>query len=284
MKTYDSALKVCPYCGYVDGTMPESPLHLVGGSILNNRYDVGKVIGYGGFGVTYIGWDRVLEQRVAIKEYLPSDFSTRAPGVSQVSIYAGDKGEQFTAGLNKFVDEAKRLAQFTDCPGIVKVYDCFRENDTAYIVMEYLEGVTLAKYIKDRGTIPPEEAIMMMLPVIDSLDKVNKAGIIHRDIAPDNIMVTKDGDVKVIDFGAARYATTIHSKSLTVIVKPGYSPEEQYRSRGDQGPHTDVYAVGATLYKMITGITPPDALERRDRKSTRLNSSHTQKSRMPSSA
>ena len=263
MKTYDSALKVCPYCGYVEGTMPESPLHLAGGTILNNRYDVGKVIGYGGFGVTYIGWDRVLEQRVAIKEYLPSDFSTRAPGVTQVSIYDGDKGEQFAAGLRKFVGEAKRLAQFTDCPGIVKVYDCFMENDTAYIVMEYLDGVTLAKYIKDRGTIPPEEAIMMMLPVIDSLDKVNKAGIIHRDIAPDNIMVTKDGDVKVIDFGAARYATTIHSKSLTVIVKPGYSPEEQYRSRGDQGPHTDVYAVGATLYKMITGITPPDALERR---------------------
>ena len=263
MKTYDSALKVCPYCGYVEGAMPESPLHLAGGTILNNRYDVGKVIGYGGFGVTYIGWDRVLEQRGAIKEYLPSDFSTRAPGVTQVSIYDGDKGEQFAAGLRKFVGEAKRLAQFTDCPGIVKVYDCFMENDTAYIVMEYLDGVTLAKYIKDRGTIPPEEAIMMMLPVIDSLDKVNKAGIIHRDIAPDNIMVTKDGDVKVIDFGAARYATTIHSKSLTVIVKPGYSPEEQYRSRGDQGPHTDVYAVGATLYKMITGITPPDALERR---------------------
>lgn len=263
MKTYDSSLKVCPNCGYVEGSRPESPLHLAGGTILNNRYEVGKVIGYGGFGVTYIAWDKVLEQRVAIKEYLPSEFSTRAPGVSQVTVYDGDKGEQYAAGMDKFVDEARRLAKFTDCPGIVKVYDCFKENQTAYIAMEYLEGVTLSQYIKDKGTIPPEDAVMMLLPVIDSLDKVNKAGIIHRDIAPDNIMVTKDGDVKLIDFGAARYATTIHSRSLTVIVKPGYSPEEQYRSRGDQGPHTDVYAVGATLYKMITGVTPPDAMERR---------------------
>ena len=263
MKTYDSSLNVCPHCGYVDGTKPESPLHLSSGTILNNRYEVGRVIGYGGFGVTYIAWDKVLEQRVAVKEYLPSEFSTRAPGVSQVTVYDGDKGEQYTAGMDKFVDEARRLAKFTDCPGIVKVYDCFKENGTAYIAMEYLEGVTLSKYIKDKGTIPPEDAVMMLLPIIDSLDKVNKAGIIHRDIAPDNIMVTDDGDVKLIDFGAARYATTIHSRSLTVIVKPGYSPEEQYRSRGDQGPHTDVYAVGATLYKMITGVTPPDAMERR---------------------
>ena len=261
MKTYDSSLNVCPHCGYVDGTKPESPLHLSSGTILNNRYEVGRVIGYGGFGVTYIAWDKVLEQRVAVKEYLPSEFSTRAPGVSQVTVYDGDKGEQYTAGMDKFVDEARRLAKFTDCPGIVKVYDCFKENGTAYIAMEYLEGVTLSKYIKDKGTIPPEDAVMMLLPIIDSLDKVNKAGIIHRDIAPDNIMVTDDGDVKLIDFGAARYATTIHSRSLTVIVKPGYSPEEQYRSRGDQGPHTDVYAVGATLYKMITGVTPPDAME-----------------------
>lgn len=263
MKTYNSTLNVCPYCGYVEGTKPENPMHLACGTILNNRYEVGKVIGYGGFGVTYSAWDKVLEQKVAIKEYLPSDFSTRAPGISQVSVYGGDKGEQFGAGLDKFIDEARGLAKFTNCSGIVKVYDCFKENDTAYIVMEYIEGVTLSKYIKDRGKIPPEEAVMMMLPVIDSLEKVNKAGIIHRDIAPDNIMVTNDGEVKVIDFGAARYATTTHSMSLTVIVKPGYSPEEQYRSRGSQGAYTDVYAVGATLYKMITGVTPPDALERR---------------------
>ena len=255
--------EVCPHCGYKISTTSESPLHMIPGTMLLDRYLVGKVIGYGGFGVTYIAWDSILQQRVAIKEYLPSEFATRSMGQAGITVFGGNKAQQFADGMAKFIDEAKRLAQFQNEDGIVRVYDSFEANNTAYIIMEYLDGETLTDFLNREGKLPIEKAVELMTPVIRSLESVHKAGIIHRDIAPDNIMITKDGKVKLIDFGAARYATTSHSRSLTVIIKPGYSPEEQYRSRGDQGPHTDVYALGAVLYRMVTGETPPDALERR---------------------
>ncbi len=256
-------LEICPFCGYMEGTPPETAVHMVPGTILDDRYIIGKVVGFGGFGVTYSAWDGKLLQRVAIKEYLPSEFSTRMPGQSRVTVFNGDKSEQFKQGLDKFVDEARRLAKFTNEDGIVRVFDCIESNDTAYIVMEFLEGETLTDYLKRTGKVPEDEAVEMLLPIMESLKSIHSKGIIHRDIAPDNIFLTSDGKVKLIDFGASRFATTSHSRSLTVIVKPGYSAEEQYMSRGDQGPHTDVYSLAATLYKMITGTTPPDALERR---------------------
>ena len=268
MKPYESTFGLCPYCGYMPGTPAEEAIHMAPGTLLQDRYVVGKVLGFGGFGVTYIAWDNKLEQRVAIKEYLPGEFSTRMPGHTQVSVFSGDKAEQFADGMHQFVEEARRLAQFQDEPGIVTVYDSFEENSTAYIVMEYLEGEPLTDRLKRDGKIQEDEAVAMLLPLMNSLQAIHEAGILHRDIAPDNIFLTADGQVKLIDFGAARYATTSHSRSLTVIIKPGYSPEEQYRSRGDQGPHTDVYALGATLYKMITGVTPPDAMERRTKYET----------------
>ncbi len=263
MEYYGDEFELCPHCGYVEGTPAEEAIHMPPGTLLYNRYIVGKVLGFGGFGVTYIGWDGKLEQKVAIKEYLPGEFSTRMPGQSAVTVFNGDKSEQFRDGLSKFVEEAKRLAKFQNEPGIVKVFDSFTENGTAYIVMEFLDGETLTERLKRDKTIPEDEAVNMLWPLMNSLQVVHQEGILHRDIAPDNVFLTKSGDVKLIDFGASRYATTSHSRSLTVIIKPGYSPEEQYRSRGDQGPHTDVYALAATLYKMMTGKTPPDAMERR---------------------
>lgn len=263
MENYDNDFGLCPNCGYEPDASVESPIHMQPGVILHGRYLIGKVLGFGGFGVTYIGWDFTLEQKVAIKEYLPSEFATRLVGQTQVSIFGGKKEEQFGDGMNQFVEEAKRLAQFQNEEGVVRIYDSFAENNTAYIVMEYLDGETLTAYLERNGKIPMDEAVEMLTPVLASLEIIHKAGIIHRDIAPDNIFLTKDGKVKLIDFGAARYATTSHSRSLTVIIKPGYSPEEQYRSRGDQGPHTDVYAIGAVLYRMITGIVLPDSMERR---------------------
>ena len=254
---------VCPNCGYDQRTLSDNALHMRPGSLLSNRYLIGKVLGFGGFGVTYLAWDHVLQQRVAIKEYLPSEFATRAAGKTEVTIFSGNKAQQFADGMNKFIEEVKRLAKFQNEQGIVRIYDSFEANNTAYIIMEFLDGETLADYLKRVGKVPVEQAIELLSPVINSLETVHKAGIIHRDIAPDNIFLTNDGQVKLIDFGAARYATTSHSRSLTVIIKPGYSPEEQYRSRGDQGPHTDVYALAAVLYRMITGEVPPDALERR---------------------
>ena len=263
MEYYGDEFEVCPHCGYAEGTPAEEAIHMAPGTLLHDRYIIGRVLGFGGFGVTYIGWDGRLEQKVAIKEYLPSEFSTRMPGETTVTVFNGDKKEQFDDGMEKFVDEAKRLAKFKNESGIVKIFDSFGENETAYIIMEYLDGETLTERLAREHTIPEDEAVEMLWPVMQSLQVVHNEGILHRDIAPDNIFLTTDGEVKLIDFGASRYATTSHSRSLTVIIKPGYSPEEQYRSRGDQGPHTDVYALAATLYKMITGKTPPDAMERR---------------------
>ena len=262
MNDYNEKYDVCPHCGYILGEVSDESYHLQPGTIINNKYIAGKVLGFGGFGVTYIGWDAVLEKKIAIKEYFPNEFCTRVHGQEKVSIYSGDKQEQFLAGKEKFLSESKCLSKLMDVDGIVKVLDCFEANNTAYIVMEYLEGQTLKSVIETQGKLDVDTAIGMIKPILQALDKVHEEGIIHRDIAPDNIFITDDGRIKIIDFGASRFATTKHSKSLAVMLKPGYSPEEQYRSGGDQGPWTDVYAVAATFYKMITGVTPDDAMDR----------------------
>ena len=262
MNDYNEKYDVCPHCGFILGEVSDESYHLQPGTIINNKYIAGKVLGFGGFGVTYIGWDAVLEKKIAIKEYFPNEFCTRVHGQEKVSIYSGDKQEQFLAGKEKFISESKCLSKLMDVDGLVKVLDCFEANNTAYIVMEYLEGQTLKSVIEAQGKLDVDTAIEMIKPILQALDKVHEAGIIHRDIAPDNIFITNDGRIKIIDFGASRFATTKHSKSLAVMLKPGYSPEEQYRSGGDQGPWTDVYAVAATFYKMITGVTPEDAMDR----------------------
>ncbi|MBE5954094.1 MAG: PASTA domain-containing protein [Lachnospiraceae bacterium] len=263
MNTYHDSYCVCPTCGYIEGTAPKEAYHLSPGVVLQGKYIVGKVIGYGGFGVTYIGYNAILDQKVAIKEYLPGEFATRTTDSTEVTIFSGEREEQFAGGVVKFVEEAKRLAKFKHTPGIVGIYDSFQENKTAYIVMEYLEGETLSSKLDREGKLSLEDSINLMKPVLSALKEVHKEGILHRDISPDNIFITKDDEVKLLDFGAARYATsTTHSKSLSVIVKPGYAPQEQYRSRGDQGTWTDIYACAATLYKMITGVTPEDSMER----------------------
>ncbi len=262
MEEYKEEYDVCPFCGYEKGTPPKEAYHMLPGTLLAERYIVGQVLGFGGFGVTYIGWDKVLARKVAIKEYLPSEFSTRIPGQTEVTTYAGERQEQFESGLGKFIEEAKMLGQFQAANGVVQIYNSFKENATAYIVMEYLEGKTLKTYLEEKGRLSVDEAKEILHPVLIALKEVHKLGILHRDIAPDNIFLANDGRVKLLDFGASRFATTSHSKSLSVIIKPGYAPVEQYRSRGDQGTWTDVYSLAATLYKMITGVTPEDAMER----------------------
>lgn len=262
MEKINDKYDVCPYCGYEDGTPPKEAYHIVPGTVLAGKYIVGRVIGYGGFGVTYIGYDGLLEKKIAIKEYLPSEFATRMPGQTEVTVYSGERQEQFYSGIDKFVEEAKRLAQFKEVPGVVRIFDSFTENKTAYIIMEYLDGETLKERLEREKQLSVDDSLAIIMPILTALKEVHKIGIIHRDIAPDNIFLTKNGEVKLLDFGAARYATTTHSKSLSVIIKQGYAPEEQYRSKGDQGPWTDVYACGATLYKMLTGVTPEDSMER----------------------
>lgn len=265
---YDDSFDICPHCGYAEGTEPELATYMRPGAILNERYVIGRALGHGGFSVTYLAWDALLLHKVAIKEYLPSEYATRRPGESRLTIFSGKEGEYFQFGKEKFLDEAKRLSAFQNEDGIVHVYDCFSANETAYLVMEYLDGITLSEYLKKeaavlpQGRIAPEKAISMLTPVMLSLQRVHDSGMIHRDIAPDNIMLLKDGGVRLIDFGAARHAVHDCGKSMTVIIKDGYSPEEQYNSHSVQGPAADVYALSATLYQMITGITPPGAIER----------------------
>ena len=262
MEQYEEEYQICPHCGYALGSPPKEAYHLSPETVLKGRYIVGKTLGYGGFGVTYLGWDAVLERKVAIKEYLPNDFSTRMPNQTKLTVYTGIGEEQFFAGLKSFVEEAQRLAKFNHLPGVVDIYGSFQENGTGYIIMEYLSGQTVKELMQQKGKLEYDEAKKIILAVLATLKEVHKDGIIHRDISPDNIFITDTGEIKLIDFGASRYATTLHSKSLSVILKPGYAPEEQYRSRGNQGPWSDVYAVAATFYKMITGKTPEESMER----------------------
>ncbi len=264
MEQYNDEDNICPFCGYSEHTKKASLLHIDPGEVIQGRYIIGRSIGFGGFGITYIAWDALLQHKVAIKEYMPSEFSTRSIGTKEVTVLGGQKSEQFSSGMKKFGDEAKKLAKFNNNDdGIVRVYDSFEENNTAYIVMELLKGRTLADYLKENKTVPYEEAVRIIVSIAESLKSVHKVGIIHRDIAPDNVFLTNDNKVKLIDFGAARFATTSHSQSLSVLIKQGYSPEEQYRSRGNNGSYTDIYSLGAVMYTMFTGEVPPDALERR---------------------
>ncbi|MCL2136732.1 MAG: PASTA domain-containing protein [Coriobacteriia bacterium] len=267
MNEYDNQIlndkgDLCPICGYDQASEADEAFYLVPGTVLEGKYIVGRALGAGGFGVTYIGYDAMLERTIAIKEYLPGDFATRMVGEDGLSVFPGVQKEQFDAGLSSFVDEAKRLAALSEIKGIVKIYDSFQANNTGYIVMEYLRGRTVKEALLSDGVFSFDEAVRIIISVLDALEDVHTEGIIHRDIAPDNIFLCDDGSVQLIDFGAARYATILHSKSLSVILKPGYAPEEQYRSKGVQGPYTDVYAAAASIYKMITGTTPTDAMDR----------------------
>lgn len=262
MEAYDDAFEVCPHCGFIRGTTAEEAYHMDPGAVIHNRYLVGKVLGSGGFGITYLGYDMTLEKKVAIKEYFPVEFATRMQNQTMVTVFSGEKEEQFVTGMKKSLDEAQRLAEFQQTPGITQVFDFFEENNTAYIVMELLEGEILKEKLRREGKMTVEDALPIVFAVLGALKTVHEKGIIHRDIAPDNIYLLKNGEVKLLDFGASRQVTGTHSKSLTVILKPGYAPVEQYQSKGEQGPWTDVYALAATFYKMITGKRPPDSTER----------------------
>lgn len=255
---------VCPHCGFDLNTYEAPQHHLKPKTILNGKYMLGKSIGEGGFGITYIGWDLNLEIKVAIKEYFPNGFVSRdISNTDTVTIFSSNNESDYEVGKTKFIEEAKALAKFDNLPGIVSVKDFFLENGTAYIAMEFVEGETLKDFLKrNGGKTLPENIFTMMKPLMKSLIEVHKKDIIHRDISPDNIMITKDSQVKLLDFGAAREVSADGNKSLSIQLKPGYAPEEQYRSHGKQGPWTDVYALCATMYRAITGVPPVESLER----------------------
>ena len=262
MNPLEDSNNFCTSCG--KSLLNEIPGHyLTPGTKLNNRYIVGAAIGEGGFGITYIGIDIKLDLKVAIKEFFPNGFVNRTNTISSTvnCSQSRDKREFFEKGKKKFLIEAKTLAKFQFDPGIVHVSDFFEENETAYIVMEYLEGKTLADFIEEKGKLTVDETLKILIPIMKTLQKIHKKDLIHRDISPDNIMIM-DEQVKLLDFGLAREFSLEDEKSFTTSLKHGYSPHEQYRRRGKQGPWTDVYAMCATIYKCITGIRPDGALDR----------------------
>ena len=230
---------------------------------LIGRYTIKGVLGQGGFGITYLGMDELYQRKVAIKEFFPQGIVTRNTEYEDtVTVTYVEEKADYEKGKERFLKEARTMAKFSKNEGIVKVLDFFEINNTAYIVMEYLEGITLKQYIRENQRITLEELVRLLVPLIESLDEIHSQGMIHRDISPDNIMVLPDGRIKLMDFGAARDYTKFGEKTLSIVLKPGYAPPEQYQTHGIQGPWTDIYALCATMYKCITGENPPDAIDR----------------------
>ena len=254
----------CPYCGYdASGDAGKYRLALQPGTILANRYLIGRVLGQGGFGITYVALDNSTKSRVALKEYMPTDFAFRDEGTVDLKLNSSEVQEDYEYGKQQFLAEAETLAEFVGNEHIIAIRDRFEANGTAYFAMEYAEGVDLKRYMEQKGgPLRIYEANRILLPIMEALQWVHSKGIVHRDISPDNIMIRSDGKAKLIDFGAARYSTGEKSKSLDVVLKHGFAPTEQYMRRGRQGPFTDVYALAATYYYAITGKVLPDAVER----------------------
>ena len=252
----------CEFCGYSGGD--EIPAHhLLPGTVLLGRYVVGNALGEGGFGITYIGRDIKLDMRIAIKEYFPYGYATRFNSASEnVTETKAGKNGIFDKGRQNFLKEARILGRFSGDKSIVDVRDFFEANNTAYIVMEFVDGITLRQYLKKNGRLRFADICTMITPLCSALGRIHRDGLIHRDISPDNIMILKDGSLKLMDFGSARYYDFGAERSLSVMLKPGYAPEEQYRTKGNQGPWTDIYAICATIYRSITGMTPEDSVER----------------------
>lgn len=254
--------EVCPMCGHVEGTPPDQPHYLMPGTILGNHFLVGTAIGAGGFGVTYRCFDVTLGIIVAVKEFYPSGLVNRAPGENTVGLLSGDKKEQYQAQLERFLMEARSIAQFGKAKDIVNVYDFFEENNTAYIIMEYIDGVLVKDYLEKQGRLDPEVALDVISPVINAVKKIHAEGIVHRDISPDNIFISGENSIKVFDFGAAQLNDSSAGMAAEKVIKVGYSAPEQYRDKSKQGFFTDIYSVGAILYQMLTGIKPLESTER----------------------
>lgn len=262
MRNITDINRPCPFCG--SSQVQNQPHQLSAGCFLAGKYLVGRVLGEGGFGITYLGWDVSQNVKVAIKEYYPADSVSRQGDLYTVAPRTMQGAERvFNAGKDKFFSEAQSLAQFDMVPGIVRVFDYFQENNTAYIIMEFIEGQTLRDYLDALGQpLLLSDILALLAPVVDSIGQVHATNLIHRDISPDNIMVTENGITKLLDFGAARFFSLQGEHSNTINVKMGYAPQEQYQTHGNQGAWTDVYALAATIYRAITGTVPPSALDR----------------------
>lgn len=257
----ETTIEPCPHCGFIKSAYRHDPITLAIGSVLNQRYMIGGVIGKGGFGITYLAYDLKLDARLAVKEYYPMGLAMRNPGSTLVSVSNEESEEPFRTGAEKFYNEAKMVAKFNGNPNIVSVHDFFYENDTVYFTMGYLQGQTLKAYLKKKK-ISEGQAINVFQAISSALMASHSLNILHRDISPDNVMLCDDETIRLLDFGAARQVMAEQSQSLSVILKQGFAPLEQYQKKGKQGPWTDIYALGATVYNALTGEMLNDPMTR----------------------
>ena len=258
----------CPHCGFDPSVPSADPTVLAPGSILLGKYIIGRTIGKGGFGITYLAYDTTAGRKVAIKEFYPYGLAVRTNGNPTVAVTTEDNANVFKAGAERFYEEAKLVSRFNGNPNIVAVHEFFYENDTVYFAMEYLSGHTLKDHIQKNGTLNAGQALFIAQNVSNALMVAHSASVLHRDISPDNIMLCSNGEVKIIDFGAARQVMAERSQTFSVILKPGFAPLEQYQKKGKQGPWTDIYSLGATLYYALTGEIPDDPMSRQEEDST----------------
>ncbi|MCH5348870.1 MAG: serine/threonine protein kinase, partial [Oscillospiraceae bacterium] len=259
---YETEEAVCPNCGYSKEKYTADPVFLPVGTRLNDNIIIGRVMGRGGFGITYLSYDISMKKTVAVKEYYPKEIAFRSHSGTNMLIADAGAEDVFKKGAEKFYSEAEVATQFNGNPNIVSVYDHFRENNTVYLIMEYLDGITLKKYVRGHGRISDGQALFIMDKAAAALSIIHSAGVLHRDISPDNIMICMDGRIKLIDFGAARQIMSESSEDLTVLLKPGYTPIEQYTKKGRQGAWTDIYSLGASVYYALTEVVIDDPYER----------------------
>jgi len=257
----DTHEDICPYCGFNISQLEYTYVELKPGTVISNRYKIGRVLGIGGFGITYIGYDLQQNKRYAVKEYMPKDVAVRQES-GRVEPNSNSAKPIYAKGLDMFLYETNILITLSGNRGIVEAENFVLENNTGYLIMEYLDGVSSKKLLNNAGALDYEMALNILIEVALALAAVHQKGLLHRDISPENIMVMKDGTVKLIDFGASRFFVGERSKSLSLILKHGFAPPEQYSSGGNQGEWTDIYALAATYYKLVTGMTIPDALTR----------------------
>lgn len=254
--------RFCPVCGFDSGSEMES-VALTAGTVLNDRYVVGKVIGSGGFGITYIAYDTVFEKTVAIKEYYPKNIAVRGADNVSLEPLTSMHTEEFDHGSKRFENEANILSELGNETDVIKMFGTFRQNGTIYYVMEYVHGMTVEEYTKKYGKLDEGQALYAALRIASAFNCIHSRNIIHRDISPENVMITLDGNVKLVDFGNARPFCD-GENSMTVALKHGFAPLEQYQHHGNHGPWTDIYSLGAVLYYSLTLQTPEDPMTRLD--------------------